>query len=53
MELDKGKIIEIPVENFTNLNNAKQQEIGIIVFSFIALVLLILAIYFKNRKNWL
>ena len=53
MELDKGKIIEIPVENFTNFNNAKQQEIGIIVFSFIALVLLILAIYFKNRKNWL
>ena len=35
MELEKGEIIEIPVENSTNFTNAKQPEIGIIVLSFI------------------
>ena len=48
MELEKGEIIEIPVENTTNFTNAKQPEIGIIVLSFTVL-LLVLAIYNKNR----
>ena len=48
MELDKGKIIEIPVDNFTNFNNAKQPDIGFIVLSF-TVVLLVLAFYVKNR----
>ena len=48
MELDKGQIIEIPVENPTNLTNAKQPEIEIIVLSF-TVVLLVLAIYIKKR----
>jgi len=48
MELEKGEIIEIPVENPTYLTNAKQPEIGIIVLSF-TVVLLVLAIY--NRKR--
>ena len=48
MELEKGEIIEIPVENSTNFTNAKQPEIGIIVLSFIInmyLLLIILYIY--------
>ena len=49
MELEKGQIIEIPVENPTNITNAKQPEIGIIVFIVITVVLLVLAIYVKNR----
>tara|TARA_Y200000002_G_scaffold237386_1_gene196095 strand:+ start:148 stop:297 length:150 start_codon:yes stop_codon:yes gene_type:complete len=48
MELEKGEIIEIPVENPTNFANAKQSDIGIIVLSF-TVVLLVLAIYIKNR----
>ena len=48
MELDKGEIIEIPLENTTNFTNAKQPEIGIIVLSF-TVVLLVLAIIIKNR----
>ena len=48
MKLEKGEIIEIPVENTTNFTNAKQPEIGIIVLSF-TVVLLILAFYIKNR----
>ena len=48
MELEKGEIIEIQVENPTNFNNAKQPEIGIIVLSF-TVVLLVLVIYIKNR----
>ena len=44
MELDKGEIIEIPLENTTNFTNAKQPEIGIIVLSF-TVVLLVLAFY--------
>ena len=48
MELEKGEIIEIPVENPNNSTNAKQPEIGIIVLSF-TVVLLVLAIYIKNQ----
>ena len=48
MELEKGEIIEIPVENTTNFKNAKQPEIGIIFLSF-TVVLLVLAFYIKNR----
>jgi len=48
MELKKGEIIEIPVENPTNFTNAKQPYIGIIVLSF-TVVLLVLVIYIKKR----
>ena len=48
MELEKGQIIEIPVENPNNFINVKQPEIGIIVLSF-TVVLLGLAIHIKNR----
>ena len=48
MELEKGEIIEIPVEKPTNFTNAKQPEIVIIVLTF-TVVLLGLAIYIKNR----
>ena len=48
MELEKGEIIEIPVENTTNFTNVKQTEIGIIVLSF-TVILLVLAFYIKNR----
>ena len=48
MELEKGEIIEIPVEITTNFTNAKQPEIGIIVLS-LTVVLLVLAFYIKNR----
>ena len=48
MELKKGEIIEIPVENPTNFTNAKQPYIGIIVLSF-TVFLLVLAIYLKKR----
>ena len=46
--IEEGEIIEIPVENPTNITNAKQPDIGIIVLSF-TVVLLILAFYIKNR----
>ena len=49
MKLEKGEIIEIPVENHTYFTNAKQKEIGIIVFVSITVVLLVLAIKIKNR----
>ena len=48
MELEKGEIIEIPVENTTNFTNAKQPEIGIIVLGF-TVFLLVLAFNIKNR----
>ena len=48
MELKKGEIIEIPVENPTNFTNAKQPYIGIIVLIF-TVVLLVLVIYIKKR----
>ena len=47
--IEEGEIIEIPVENPTYFTKAKQQEIGIIVFSSLTVVLLVLAIYIKNR----
>ena len=50
MELEKGEIIEIPVENPFNFTNAKQPEIGIIVLRF-TVVLLVLAFYIKNRHK--
>ena len=46
--IEEGEIIEIPVENPTNVNNAKQPDIAIIVLSF-TVVLLVLAFYIKNR----
>ena len=46
--IEEGEIIEIPVENPTYFTNAKRPDIGIIVLSFIV-VLLGLAIYIKNR----
>ena len=48
MELEKGEIIEIPVENTTNFTSAKQPDIGIIIFSF-TVVLLVFAFYIQNR----
>tara|TARA_B100001093_G_C26757673_1_gene984173 strand:- start:899 stop:1045 length:147 start_codon:yes stop_codon:yes gene_type:complete len=47
MELKKGEIIEIPVENPANFTNSKQPEIGIIVLSFT--VVFFLATYIRNR----
>ena len=46
--IEEGEIIEIPVENPTNVTNAKQPDIGIIILSF-TVVLLVLAFYIKNR----
>ena len=46
--IEEGEIIEIPVENPTYFTNEKQTDIGIIVLSF-TIVLLVLAIYIKNR----
>ena len=51
MELEKGEIIEIPVENPTYFTKAKQPEIGIIVFSFLTVVLLLLAITLMNKPE--
>ena len=48
MKLEKGEIIEIPVENPTYFTKAKQPEIGIIFLSF-TVFLLVLTIYIKNR----
>ena len=47
--IEEGEIIEIPVENPTYFTKAKQPEIGIIVFSSLTVVLLVLAFYIKNR----
>ena len=46
--IEEGEIIEIPVENPTYFTKTKQPEIGIIVLIF-TVVLLVLAIYIKNR----
>ena len=46
--IEKGEIIEIPVENPTYFTNAKQTDIRIIVLSF-TIVFLVLAFYIKNR----
>ena len=42
--IEEGEIIEIPVEDPTYFTKAKQKEIGIIVFSSLTVVLLLLAI---------
>ena len=52
--IEEGEIIEIPVENPTYFTKAKQQEIGIIVFSSLTVVLSLLVIslkMFPEEKN--
>ena len=49
--IKEGEIIEIPVENPTYFTKAKQQEIGIIVFSSLTVVLLLLAINIRNKPE--
>ena len=49
--IEEGEIIEIPVENPTYFTKAKQQEIGIIVFSSLTVVLLLLAITIRNKPE--
>ena len=49
--IEEGEIIEIPVGNPTYFTKAKQQEIGIIVFSSLTVVLLLLAITFRNKPE--
>ena len=49
--IEEGEIIEIPVENPTYFTKAKQQEIGIIVFSSLTVVLLLLAITIRNKSE--
>ena len=49
--IEEGEIIEIPVENPTYFTKAKQPEIGIIVFSFLTVVLLLLAITLMNKPE--
>ena len=51
MELEKGEIIEIPIENPTYFTKAKQQKIGIIVFCSLAVVLFLLAITISNKPE--
>ena len=51
MELEKGEIIEIQVEKPTYLTKPKQQEIGIIIFSSLTLVLLLLALTIRNKPE--
>ena len=45
------EIIEIPVVNPTYFTKAKQKEIGIIVFSSLTVVLLLLAITIRNKPE--
>ena len=49
--IEKGELIEIPVENPTYFTNAKQQEIGIIVFSSLSVFLLLFAITIRNKPD--
>ena len=49
--IEEGEIIEIPVENPTYFTKAKQQEIGIIVFSSLTVVLLLLTITISNKPE--
>ena len=49
--IKEGEIIEIPVENPTYFTKAKQPEIGIIVFCFLTVVLLLLAITLMNKPE--
>ena len=51
MKLEKGEIIEIPLENPTYFTKTKQQEIGIIIFSSLTIVLLLLALTFRNKPE--
>ena len=51
MKLEKGEIIEIPLENPTYFSKTKQQEIGIIVFCSLTVVLLLLAITIRNKPE--
>ena len=48
MELEKGELIEIPVDKTINFINAMQPEIGIIPLT-LTVVLLVLAIFIKTR----
>ena len=49
--IEEGEIIEIPVENPTYFTKAKQQEIGVIILSSLTVVLLLLAITFRNKPE--
>ena len=49
--IEEGEIIEIPVENPTYFTKAKQQEIGIIIFSSLTVVLLLLALTIRNKPE--
>ena len=51
MELEKGEIIQIPVEKPTYFTKAIQQEIGIIIFSSLTVVLLLLALTIRNKPE--
>ena len=51
MKLEKGEIIEIPLENPTYFSKTKQQEIGIIIFSSLTVVLLLLALTIRNEPE--
>ena len=51
MKLEKGEIIEIPLENPTYFTKTKQQEIGIIIFSSLTVVLLLLALTIRNKPE--
>ena len=42
------EVIQIPLDNYTNV---KQQEIGIILFSLIGMVLVLLAIAVRNKPD--
>ena len=49
--IEEGEIIEIPVENPTYFTKPKQEEIEIIVFSSLTVVLLLLAITIRNKPE--
>ena len=49
--IEEGEIIEIPVENPTYFTKTKQQEIGIIIFSSLTVVLLLLALTIRNKPE--
>ncbi|MDC3028910.1 hypothetical protein OA189_01085 [Prochlorococcus sp. AH-716-P20] len=49
--IEEGEIIEIPVEYPTYFTKAKQQEIEIILFSSLTVVLLLLAITIRNKPE--
>ena len=51
MELEKGEIIQIPVENPTYFTKAMPQEIGIIIFSSLTVVLLLLTLTIRHKPE--